>query len=185
MNGHKDFGYVASSDEVWNANSINNLNYLSDILKLLEHRFQLFRQDITGTSNLRPPDNWKSNYSYTPFNFFAEKDLLANHAEKKRKTLKRGKRGLDRFKQEYSYEVIREMKKMTESRGVELVFLYLPSYGTGLSKPKEYDFFTEQGHVLLPPEEIFNNENNWVDGEHLNYRGSKLLCNWLAKKLER
>jgi len=180
VNGHKDFGYVASGNEVWQSMSIRNFNFFSDLKKMGEHRFQLFRQQVNGTLKFDPPENAHINYSYTPFHFTVEEEVLLKHSEKKKQTLQKGKKGIDAFKQISSFREVEEIVRIAEENNVQLYFLYLPSYGTGLKRPVNEEFYNQHGELIIPPKEIFENKDHWVDGEHLNYKGSLELGNWLS-----
>jgi hypothetical protein len=181
--GHKDFPYVSNNQQLLQTASLGNTHFIEDVFTALEARFHYFRKRTTGTLDITPPQNATVAYSYTPFKFFAEPAILEKHSEKKQKRLRRPPSSLRTLKQNQSRTYLSQMVEAAKRKGTKVVFLYLPSYGTGLPQPKDYTFYQQLGEVWLPPPHIFKEQKNWVDGEHLNYTGAKKLGNWLQQKI--
>jgi len=67
--------------------------------------------------------------------------------------------------------------------GIDLYFLYLPGYGTQANRPQELHFYENLGSVLLPPDSIFVNPENFFDPDHLNQKGARMLSKWLSQQI--
>jgi hypothetical protein len=181
--GHQDYPYISPMSDILRSFAWQNTHYPEDVLTALEARFHYFRKGVSRTIAIPPPTNAESNYSYTPFKFRVEPAVLEKHQEKKVKRLKKGLSAMNRFKQQHSNDYLVEMAALAKAQRAKLVFLYLPSYGTGLKKSKQHDFYSSLGEVWLPPAALFTNTQHWVDGEHLNYWGATALGNWLAQQI--
>jgi hypothetical protein len=181
---HQDFAYIADLNDVLQPELIYNQSVIKDIYSSFFSRLNFSREHLKKTLELSPPINFKSDYSYTPFRFTADENLLMQHKKGQTDRYKKNSsKFLREFKVSYPKKYIQRIASLAKKNGVKVIFLYLPSYGSQLQTPLEYDFYKNYGEVLIPPSSILINPKNWVDGEHLNYKGSKELANWLASEV--
>lgn len=90
----------------------------------------------------------------------------------------------ENFELSYNKAWIRRLSESAKAKNVELVFLFLPAYGCTNCPPREIDFYSQFGSVLIPPSEILDNRNNWSDHDHFNDNGSKAMSRWLFGELD-
>lgn len=182
---HQDFAYIADYKTVLNSFSNYNFYYFSEVTDLVKSRFSFLRDQYVYKIEINPPTNYKIDYVYVPFKFYADSNDLAEHKAYKMKKLAKGVSSLTQHKLQYPKEYIIKMANRLNEEQISFVFLYIPPYGLEIEKPLHYDFLTEHGKVWLPPSSIFENPKHWVDGEHLNYEGSSALSNWLVDEIDR
>ena len=78
---------------------------------------------------------------------------------------------------------LKKISKTCSDRNIDIYFLFLPSYGSYLDQPKEYHTYLKYGEVLIPPKEIFENQTNWYDENHLNQAGANELSVWIVEQI--
>jgi hypothetical protein len=78
---------------------------------------------------------------------------------------------------------LRKLLDLAEVKQVVVCFLCLPSFGAISERPAELDYYLEYGAVLIPPDSILANTQNWMDENHLNDAGATALTEWLAGQL--
>ena len=181
-NSHQDFPYLADLKDVFQPSF--NFAFINDSYVAFSSRFMFTRKRMTKTLEVKTPDNKMNNYSYVPFHFFADKEALKNHQKNQVNRHKKNKIDfLREMKVSYPKKYLQKIIDLTVNKNIKVIFLYLPSYGSTLKEPLEYHFYKEFGEVWIPPDSIFTNTENWVDGEHLNANGSSELAAWVTKKI--
>ena len=181
---HQDFPYIADLNDVIQSELIYNPSLIKGVYSAFFSRFDYTRKRSVKTLELTAPLTSQNSHSYVPFKFTADKKFLDEH-EKKQVNRYSKKRWdpMGDMKLRYPKKHIENIASLTKANGVKLVFLYLPSYGSRLEMPSEYDFYKNMGDVWIPPNSILENPEHWVDGEHLNYKGSTELAKWLTEEV--
>lgn len=77
---------------------------------------------------------------------------------------------------------IAQLEQLAAENGIQVCFLYLPSYG-GLETNPEFLAARPGGIFLLPPPSLLDSPSCWRDPDHLNNKGAILLTTWLGEKL--
>jgi hypothetical protein len=77
------------------------------------------------------------------------------------------------------------MVRFCKKQEIDIIFLYLPAYGSPQDQPREYDTYKEMGALLLPPEVILKNKQHWFDENHLNQAGAEKLSLWVAGEIRK
>lgn len=180
---HQDFPYIADSKTVLSSFSIHNFQYFSEVIELAKSRFSYLRDHYIYRVDMDAPKNYRSDFMYQPFDFNADSDDLAQHKGYKMKKVAKGISGFTEFQLQYPKSYLVKMVERLNEEQIPFVFLYIPPYGLEINQPLHYDFLTQYGEVWLPPASIFENQKHWVDGEHLNYNGSKELSKWLVDQI--
>jgi hypothetical protein len=83
------------------------------------------------------------------------------------------------FQMQYNKAWIARLSRTVAAQDAQLVFLFLPAYGCSGCPPRELEFYSQYGKVLIPPAEILENRQNWSDHDHFNSNGSRLMAKWL------
>jgi len=180
---HQDFAYISDFKTVFSSFSKHNFSFLSEIGALAKSRFSFLRDRFVYKEEMEAPKNYKSDFMYQPFDFDADSMDLAQHKAYKMKKVAKGISNFTQFQLQYPNDYLIKMVDRLNEEQIPFVFLYIPPYGLEIEKPLHYDFLTQYGEVWLPPASIFENQKHWVDGEHLNYDGSKALSNWLVDQI--
>jgi len=183
VSSHQDFPYIADMNDILQPEAIYP-SLIKDIYSAFFIRFNYTRKRLTKTVNKSISTNHKNNHSYFPFKFTANKELLDQHKINQANRYQSTPNYLKSIQLEYPKRYLKKITQLANAKKIKLVFLYLPSYGATLKKPLSYSFYQSLGEVWIPPSSIFNNPENWVDGEHLNYNGSTKLAAWLSKEYQ-
>lgn len=78
---------------------------------------------------------------------------------------------------------LNKIHQLCEANNVELQFIYLPSFSSVDIEPQHLEFYQNLGKIIVPPKEIWDNQDYWFDKSHVNVTGSKALSQWLATQL--
>ena len=179
---HPIFPYLAGTIDVFLAHPFFNRDLLSDYWTHLAYK-------VDRTQRLFYDRKTKTPLREMDFGFATSGDTatLAQLNDAKERRSKPGKE-LSVLKQQYqmSYprKYLSKVACLCEKHGMEIIFLYLPAYGTSLKKPKEYETYLEHGKVLIPPTEIFEDPSNWFDESHFNQNGADHFSLWLSAELK-
>jgi hypothetical protein len=180
---HKDFSYISDLPDVIKSSSIYNVNYIKDVYSAFDSRLNYFRNNLLNRIKIDPPLNHELNYSYVPFDFFA--DTLKLNIHKKYQTNFYKNKSLsfiDDIQFKYPKNYLNKILDLAKEHNIKVIFLYVPSFGWAIDKPLNYDYYKKWGEVWLPPAELFTTHKYWVDQEHFNYKGSTEFGKWIANK---
>lgn len=83
----------------------------------------------------------------------------------------------------FSNYYLQKIKTLCDKKKVELVFLFLSSYGNPGKTPAFLEEYKKMGKVIIGPDSIFNNKSYWKDGAHFNSRGATAFTKFLATQL--
>jgi len=154
---------------------------LVDVIDHFSYKLEL-NQDLIFNQYQKAPFNYEL-YGVESYQDTAEYKLLeerkANYAND---TIKSSQLSID-FYASYARGYLKKINRICKERNIQLSFLYIPSYGVNFKQPKEYNTYIKYGDVLLPPNEIFEDQNNWFDEGHLNKSGAAKLSEWLVEEL--
>ncbi|HAD96717.1 MAG TPA: hypothetical protein DCG19_04880 [Cryomorphaceae bacterium] len=180
---HPVYPYIATNGELLTNYPLFNKDWLSDEFTAAQYRLQLIQELLLQPdSSTTFSDSDKQEHSFQPLMEKASRDDLRNMKEKRQKGDQRSswKKKLDNT---FPWHYLQQMAKLCEEEGVTLFFLYLPNYGVPLRQPVNIERYREYGPVLLPPQAILDEPENWADPNHLNYKGAELLTDWLGEEL--
>lgn len=182
---HKDYAYIADAKDVFNPQFAYNPTVFNDAIEFFKARFSYARQVIKKELILTKPTFANNNHSYIPLNFYAKETDLERHKMNNSKKYKNKNSFTRKIKISSPKKYLQKICNLLLENNVTPIFLYIPSYGTTIEIPLEYDFYKQYGEVWIPPNSIFSNPKNWVDSEHLNAEGSYKIANWLTNQLSK
>jgi hypothetical protein len=180
---HPIFPFMAETSDVVLANPFFNREIFSDIWTHFAYKIEI-TQDYIYKHNSEVPIR-KNNFG------FASPADTASFAKLEEIKQKRSihKNELSDFEQNFhsnfSKGYLKKINEICKENGVEIIFLYLPSYCTNHEKPFEYKTYINYGKVLIPPNNIFDNPTNWIDENHLNRSGANKLSDWIAEEIKK
>jgi len=182
-NSHPVFPYLANNIEVLNPVVFYNRDIIQDMYLGLISRLEYFRETILGNivkDSIPNMDNYGYGFSSDTADFNQlEKTRLKSQVRYDLVNMGKPSNFSYRFPRKY----IEKISQLAQDNNVNLAFFYNPSYGMPLDKPLEYSFYEQFGEVWIPPIEIINNPNNWMDPEHLNNNGADELKKFIATKI--
>ncbi len=178
---HPIFPHMAGTVDVWLAYPFFNKDLLGDIWTHLAYK-------VDRTQGIIYNGKSKTPFRNQDFGFATSGDTatmaLLDDARVRRSNPKKELAPLkQRYQLSYPRKYLRKVVRLCENNGMDIIFLYLPAYGTNQKMPGEYETYLKYGKVLIPPKEIFEDPSNWFDDHHFNQNGSDQFSLWLSAEL--
>lgn len=177
---HPIFPYLATERDVLASYPFFNPDVFSDAFTALGYKLELLQQAIFHQKEDFP-------VQVAPFGYAASPDTASMEILNAAKIRRSSRPSLPKWKQDfymtYPLHYLKLIGSLCKEHGVELRFIYIPSYGSGLRSPLQYKIYEQYGVVWTPPMEIFENPGHWFDDNHLNKAGGKALSQWVGEKL--
>lgn len=184
---HRDFGYIGRLPAVFGAPLIGNKKYAHDVYKSFQVRYMYFQDRLMHTLPEEP--TYKYHVDYYNLNLFknsAPVEDLTKHYQQRLSQVQSFNDGFIRnWRLMYPYHYLEQIKSLCEKHSIELIFIYIPSFGMAAEKPFNLTEYEKYGRVINPPRDLFNNPKEWTDTEHFNARGSRRFSHWLSNELEK
>lgn len=173
---HPIFPYLASTSEVMRPDFVWNRDYLDDVQQHLSYKLDLFQDRLWGGESLP--------VRLEPFGFSvnvdtAEIEVLREFQSRKKKTTEAP---LDGLNMQFPKNSIQRIVEVCSESEVQLVFLYLPSFGSTTDQISS-SFYGEIGPLIIPPLSMLENTDFWHDPQHLNEAGASMLSTWISQQL--
>jgi hypothetical protein len=179
---HPVFPYIAQSRDVILANPIYNADLLSNVWTHFAYKIELV-QDLIYMHDSAVPIR-TGDFGFAPVEGTASTSKLDEIKKMRSIPKPEVMKIVQDFHACFARVYLEKISKICSERNIDIYFLYLPSYGSNIGKPKEYDTYLKYGEVLFPPNDIFDNQNNWYDENHLNKIGSKELSIWIVNQIK-
>ncbi len=179
---HPVFPFLANSADVLGASLLYNRNYFVDNWQHIAYRCELIQESLFE-------DAIPKVKKHSDYGFMANADTLSIEQVAKIttnqniKTPKQGKLVTD-FYARYPKSYLAKIAKLCKDDQVALHFLYLPRYGSKHPRPREAVEYASYGTLILPPDTLLRDKNNWHDKDHFNRSGAHRLSNWLGTQLK-
>ncbi len=179
---HPIFPFLAEMKDIvepqtmWNRSYPNNL-YSAAVARLMYVRQDLFKEPYAYKYGLREQSGFSTN------TFFADSVQLI--AKKERRFLNRHKSHTwtRKINLPYSRAWLANIYALSKKNNCQLIFLYIPPYGSAEKEPIELATYQKYGEVWLPPDTLLENKRNWYDDEHLNLQGAHSFSTWVAGRI--
>ena len=179
---HDVFPFVASTQDVITPHAFFNRDIAVDIIDHFKYKIELTK-DWLFNDNFDILIDTNAFGNYTPADTVAVEVLIQVQKDRLEHI-----RSLSQFQRDfymaYPKSYLLDIYNLCEEKGTKLSFIYLPPYGFHQRAPKELAYYSQFGKVYIPPQEIFNNTNNWFDENHLNISGANQLSLWLVEQLK-
>lgn len=178
---HKMFPYIADNNDIWQQPFLSNPSCFGNVLTALATRVEMQTKQKHVILN--------NNVTNKKFGFEARGEFASISDLEKSKQVQfnnynnsTGKLMNDTLSG-YTLFYFEKMMQLCTQYNVQIYFIYLPNYGGVLAESINISSYKKYGTVLLPPDSIMNNKNNWANTSHLNSKGAQLLTTWLADNL--
>ena len=178
---HPIFPFVANSNDVLLPIPFFNRDILSDIWTHLTYKTEILQDYIY--SQKKETSIKTSNYGFASSADTVSSsylDIIKQKRSIEKPSLTKFER---RFYMCFPRKYLSKINKLCNKNNIKITFLYLPSYGSPIEKPKEFNTYIKYGKVLIVPKHILQNKNNWYDENHLNQTGAKELSIWISSYL--
>lgn len=172
---HPDFPFLASNKDLFSPAAYNK-EYPSILLTTLAYRIDLQKMALFKSGkpkDTRPQDD----YSYYGHDHFADTGWI-NYT--KREAIKEYEKSGNKVRSHFSGKWVNAIVNLAKSRGVPMVFLYIPAYGTPVKKPAFYNGVT----TWSIPDSIMDKTESWYDEQHLNKYAAKEYAPVLAEQIK-
>lgn len=179
---HPIFPYIANTRDVVLPNPFFNRDIISDMWTHFAYKIEL-TQELLYQQEVEMPIQI-NDYGHGTSKDTVSVEFLEEVKVRRTKYKKPIPKLIRDFHEKFARVYLKKISKLCIENNVNLYFVYLPAYGSGVNKPKEYDTYSKYGDVLIPPMEIFEDKSHWCDENHLNEAGAKELSLWLSKLIE-
>lgn len=178
---HPVFPYIADARDIFLATPFFNRDMVRDyynsfLFRLKVLKVQYFKRDSAVEART-------GEFGYMGSADTASKSYLAkirSDNAKPRTQLPSLERN---FYMTYPRIYLKRLSELCIENKIRLCFLYIPQYGSACKEPREMAAYAGYGDVLIPPGEIFEDQDNWFDENHLNRAGATKLSEWVADRL--
>lgn len=179
---HPVFPNIAVTFDVLFANPFFNRDFLSDIHTHISYKIELWQEFLFRNKPEAPVRT-------SDFGFASSADTIAIEKLEAVKTERsKPKPELNKLEQIFFMSFpkiyLKKIHRLCRKNNIDILFLYIPQYGTSQFIPNEYNTYIRYGKVIFPPASIFDNPCYWHDDEHLNQTGANELSLYLVNKLK-
>lgn len=178
---HPIFPYVASDWDVLFPHLLFDARYFSDVWVHFCYKIELLQDALFSKEKEEPVHT--GNFGHSAFADTVSPAVLEKVLQKQDKPKVKQSKTVRNFHLAFARGYLKVIHQLCRQEKIKLIFLYLPSYGSGLKHPKEFATYEKYGEVWLPPKKIFNKETNWHDSGHLNREGAIKLSLWLTQRI--
>lgn len=177
---HPVGAYFMENEDILTSYPFFNKDWFGDWATAFQFRLQLTQEAIFDNQMELIPDS--NEYGFYP-NYTVPDLTEINKEGAERKKADDG--GFKRkMENTYPLHYLKRIAALCSENNVRLIFLYLPSYGVPQTEPTHADFYRKHGTLLIPPNNILQNINNWADPNHFNPDGSVLMSRLLGEELK-
>jgi len=179
---HPVFPYIADPVDVITESPFFNQDLFSDYADFYEYRIKLLKNQYFRQDTLVPVKT--DDYGFASSPDTANPSSLAGIMEKSRKAKREENLFMRRIEMAFPRHYLGKIAALCNAAGIRLMFIYLPQYGNSGVIPKELSIYRGFGKVLIPPDTIFEDPDNWFDENHLNQSGANKLSEWIGLKIK-
>lgn len=173
---HPIYPFLGSTAEVLIPDFVWNRDYLDDVQTHLTYKLDLFQDRLWGVEAMpirQEAHGFSVNVDTADFKEMHRILWTKRIADPA---------ALEGLNMQFPKSALQRIVKICEQQDIELVFLYLPSYGIPESQAPSA-FYSEIAPVIIPPDSILRNISFWHDPQHLNKAGAGVLSKWIAQQL--
>jgi hypothetical protein len=179
---HDIFPYIASAKDLLLPATIYNRDFFPDVFNGTLARLEFFKSRYLFHSKI--PDGTNELFGYgADSRTVSDVELRDNIAAWKKRFSRYEPAFIKKIAFTFPFSYLGKSLRMLKDRNIRVIFVYLPEYGSKLPAPEFSGYYEQNSKLLLPPKGIIEDASNWMDGKHLNDKGSELLTEWFAGEL--
>lgn len=180
---HPIFPYLASDKKVMFPVALFNRDFFSDYWTHFSYKVELTQEYVFGKMQLEQIS--MEDYGFASHDDTASSRFLDSVQQARSKPKQKLKQWQEDFYMAFPFAYLDKISDLCKKHNIQLIFLYLPSYGSPLQEPKQSSYYRKKGTLLLPPKDILENTDYWYDKSHLNKAGALELSMWLAEEIKK
>lgn len=181
-NSHDIFPFLAGTNDLLFSPTLINRDYVSDVFNGASARLEQLKSQYIFHKKYPEPD--LNPYGYGESDRVVADDELAKNEEAWRRRLARSQSPfLDELQLRFPLRYLDKTLLMARKENIQIVFVYLPEFGSKLKKPLRFNYYQSMDPVLLPPDSILTSRKNWMDATHFNDEGAKKISEWISCEL--
>ena len=177
---HPIFPFTADSKDVLFSNKSFNRDFLKDIWNHFSFKIELFQDRLYKDSIV---EYQLADFGHSAFDDTVHVEILEEHVQSELINMREPLRIEDEYHRNFYKVYLRKISEICSKNKIELYFLYIPSFRNKTDEIEEKHLYKSLGQLLIPPEIIYQDKNNWFDPDHLNSAGAQKLSDWLAIEL--
>lgn len=182
-NSHDIYPYLAGTTDLLSTPTLVNRDYFADVFTGLSARMEQFKSNYIFFEKYPAPD--LNPYGYGESDRIAPAEELKLNEQVWSKRLKnRLNAQFENIQLKYPLAYLNKSLGLAKAKNIQVIYVYLPEYGSGLKEPLRMKEYEKTGEVLILPDSILKNTGNWMDATHFNNKGAKLVSIWMAQKLK-
>lgn len=179
---HPVFPYLAESKDVLGSLVFFNQRFISGIYKALVVRFEYCKHCFFGVQGDKTLTN--SDYGYLSSTQVVNIDELNRNQQTWKKKLSSPKPAItSKIENKYPLHYLKKIVKLANTNHCEVVFLYLPEFGSRLKEPENIGIYRNIAPVIFLPDSIIQNKTYWKDPMHFNDSGAKQASYFITREL--
>lgn len=182
-NSHDIFPYLAETKDLLLPPTALDRDYFSDLFHGGSARIEYFKAKYIFRKTYTEPTS--ELYGYAATDRTASKTELDESKKLWQNRLNRtNPEIIEKIQAKFPLAYLNEMMNILQKKNIPFMFIYLPESGSSLQEPKFASQYQELAPLIIPPQNIFNEDSNWMDASHLNDKGSKILSTWLVGQIK-
>jgi hypothetical protein len=179
---HPIFPFLASGKEVLEGTLALNGKLFPEMYDhlLMNINYTRRKSDLEKTEiNTSSPPR----HGYNNIDKVIEPELLDEYYSKEKNKAPEVNKNSPEYR--FSNYYIKKIKELCDKKQIELVFIFLPSYGNTTKIPAFKEEYEKMGKVIIAPDSLFTVKTYWKDVAHLNTFGATAYTKFLATELKR
>jgi hypothetical protein len=146
-------------------------------------RFEYLKYRLFQDNSLNENQNTEK-FGYLPSVQIAEPEILEKNEADWTNRLSKSKPELIRkVELNYSKHYLEKIVELARQNNCKVVFLYLPESGSNLKYPLLKDYYHALGKLIVLPDSILTDTQNWKDATHFNDSGAAKVSEFVANQL--
>jgi hypothetical protein len=180
---HPVFPYLAESNDLLGSFVFFNQRYFLNILKGIVVRFEYLKHRLFADKSLNT-NLQTGKFGYLPSDQIAEPEILQkNKADWTNRQSKSKPELIRKVELNYSKHYLEKIVELARQNNCKVAFLYLPESGSNLKYPLLKDYYQSFGKLIILPDSILTNTQNWKDATHFNDSGAAKVSEFIARQL--
>jgi hypothetical protein len=181
---HPIYPYLATGNEILEGVAALNGNLFSEIYNHLLMNINYSRcktkLETAEINSEHPPS-----HGYNNIERVLDTKTLDEFYSKEQIRISENKTDTSALAYHFSNYYLSKLKKLCDTKQVELVFVYLAGYANINKTPAFRQQYEKWGKIIEAPDSIYTNKTYWKDVAHLNSFGATAYTKFLATQLAR
>lgn len=176
---HPVFPYLASASDLFDSFTWFNQRFFTAVWKGIAVRFEQFKSRLFEKNKKYRGLN--SDFGYIHDKTIVSENMLDKNTRHWERRLRKKKPTAYRKSElNYSKKYLQKMVDLAAANNCRLYFIYFPEYGSRLKEPLLSDYYRSKADLLILPDSLVSDKNNWKDAMHFNDYGAKKATHFVG-----